>query len=182
MIFLIPNPYIYFSHAHCMLLFFKFAKRGSTLRSSSATIFHSHLFQIQSLSIFVTNLLHVVTLLLRNRKKSLCYRAYYPHLGFTGFSTIQFSQPHKNNQQGNDIIISLLNLVVLSSNRCLVPVRFSIIVTTYLVTITLKKIMQVQQISMFMKNLRIRVRSHHRRNLVSHLFQEYRIHPLFLHQ
>ena len=34
------------------------------------------------------------------------------------------------------IIISLLNLVVLSSNRCLVPVHFSIIVTLYLVTTT----------------------------------------------
>ena len=32
----------------------------------------------------------------------------------------------QNNQHGNYIIISLLNLVVLSSNRCLVPVRFSI--------------------------------------------------------
>ena len=35
------------------------------------------------------------------------------------------------------IIINLLTFVVLSSLRCLVPVQFSIIVTTYLVTIAL---------------------------------------------
>ena len=38
---------------------------------------------------------------------------------------------------GTITITSLLNLVVLSSNHCLVPVHFSIIVTTYLINITL---------------------------------------------
>ena len=70
------------------------------------------------------------------------------HLGLTWFTTIYFSTTHSHHHTKiADVIISILiinlfKFVVLSSLlRCLVPVRFSIIVTTLphkLVTITIK--------------------------------------------
>ena len=101
-------------------------------------------FQIQSLSIFRANLLYVVAIL-RNRKWGLCYRAYFQHTSHgvhtqdlpPGLLAYIFHHNHTSKSiRRLSIIINLLKFVVLSSIRCLVPVRFSIIVTIS-VTITI---------------------------------------------
>ena len=53
----------------------------------------------------------------------------FPHLGFPGFPT---THSHRHTKIADliisNLIINLLKFVVLSSLRCLVPVRFSIII------------------------------------------------------